>query len=74
MNNIELTKEQIKTIEEFAKTNPDDYEYILALSHGYYGWLELSSGKTVYVHPPQHSAKEVGEAFKKLFNNIPCGT
>lgn len=67
--NDELTNEEmIKTIEEFAKTNPDDYEYILLLSQGYYGWAELSSGKTVYISPPRTSGEEIGESFKKIFS------
>jgi hypothetical protein len=71
MGNTEpITIGMIQVIENFAKTNPDDYEYILALSSGCYGWLELSSGKTVYVSPPRSSAEEVGKACKNLFNNI----
>jgi len=68
---IEPTREEIlKTIEKFAKTNPDDYEYIWALIHGYYGWVTLSSRKEVYISPPQSSATEVGRAFKKLFDDM----
>ncbi len=70
MNNIKITEEEIEKIKEFAKTNPDDFEYIILLSQGHYGWAKLSSGKTVYISPPQVSGKEVGAAFKKVFDNM----
>ena len=70
MNDIKLTEEQVKAIQEFANNNTDDFEYIVLLSCSYYGWVTLSSGKIVYIHPPKHSAKEIGDAFKNLFNKI----
>lgn len=71
MSKQEPTKEEIiKTIEEFARTNPRDYEIIRLISSEYEGWAELSNGETVYIHQPQKSGKEIGEAFKYVLNNM----
>ncbi len=65
-----LTKEEIRNIEDFAKTNPDDFDYIMLLFQAQYDWADLLSGKRVYVGPPPSSAEEVEKAFKKIIERI----
>ena len=70
MNNLKLTEEEIKEMENFAKTNPDDFEYISLLSQGYHGWAELPSGKKIYIQQPLPSGEEVGLALRKVYKRM----
>lgn len=46
------------------ENNNDSIEIAFLHSHGYYGWITLSSGKTTYIEPTQASPEEVGNALK----------
>jgi len=52
------------------ENNNDFLEQVYCHSHGYYGWITLSSGKIVYISPPKVSAEETSKAFKLLMKRL----
>lgn len=50
--------------------NSDFLEQVHLISIGYEGWIELSSGKTVYISQPRSSAEEVGTALRNFSKRL----
>ncbi len=66
------SEEERITVENFINddNNKDFLEQVHLISTGYEGWIELSSGKTVYISQPRKSAKEVGTALRNFSNRL----
>jgi hypothetical protein len=70
--NLSKSEEERIAVENFINddNNSDFLEQVHIISIGFQGWIELSSGKTVYISQPRSSAKEVGLALKNFSNRL----